>query len=409
MTQIQNRLGALLAVVALVGWVGVPSAKGQTPPEQAGQVELDPIQCWWKTDTPAVTVGGEFALTLTCAAVETSQIRVVPNRTELEPGSLALAPFEIVGGETFEDIVTGPFRYFQYEYTLRLVSDGYFGQDVPIPPLRVQYNIESVENEGTQGRDQAYLLPPLSMRILSLVPEDARDIRDASSDTFGDIENRLFRSTQEFVAAMVAFSFAGVLLALAVARVFVFYRARVPAVRTLPARVVLGGCLSELARLKGDVARDGWTPPLAGRALAALRVAGAVALGRPVAQTLTDASEDAHEGQLVVPLGLLRTRRALVSAGTTADTVGRRLALEGRKAPDARTKAMLEEIRDALVTFNAVRYGREFHPEAAELDRALDNGTLVVRRLRLARLWPLGLGGGSRAAAPRVGGVEWSS
>jgi hypothetical protein len=373
-----------------------------------GEIETDPIRCWWKTDRMSVYIAERFHLTLTCSVIETSTIRVVPNRIELEPGTLQLTPFELVGGQIFDDIVAPPWRYFQYQYDVRLVSDGFFGQDVEIPQLRVVYNIESVENDGAQGRDQAYLLPSLSVRVMSLVPPGADDIRDATTETFGAIAQRRFRSTQALVAAVVLFGFAAALFGLALLRIFGHYRARVPVVRKVPARTALGGCVAELGRLKADSTRDGWTPELAGRALAVFRLAGAVALGRPVAQAFVDAGEAAHEGQLAVRTGLLGTKHALVSGAATIGAINRRLAAAGRRLPDARTKAMLEEIRDSIAAFNVLRYGRGGVIDTTGLDRALDNGALAVRRLRWLKLWPTGLLAAPRAL-PRVGGVEWSS
>src|SRR5439155_14290104 len=93
------------------------------------------------------------------------------------------------------------------------------------------------------------------------------------------------------------------------------YRQRVPAAaRPLPARVVLGGCLRALSRVKDEVDRGGWTPELAGRALTAFRIAGAVALGRPVAQTIVDRKVPERLGQIVLPTGTWHRKRVLVSA-----------------------------------------------------------------------------------------------
>lgn len=410
------RTGVSLVLVAGLA-LGASPARAQDPDEPAivpldtgrpDEVETDPIRCWWKSDKLAVYVAEQFTLTLTCSVIETSTIRVVPNRVDLEPGTVQLSPFELVGGQIFEDVVAPPWRYFQYEYRVRLVSDGFFGQDVQIPPLQVVYNIESVENEGTQGRDQGYVLPALSVRVLSLVLPGADDIRDASTETFGAIEGRRFRSTQELVVATIFFGFAAALFGLALLRMFSHYRARVPVVRTLPARTVLGGCLAELARLKTDSTRDGWTPELAGRALAVFRLAGALALGRPIAQAIVDVDEPQREGQIAVKTGLLGNKRALVSGAATVSAIGRALSGPNASRLNPGTKVMLEEIRDSIVAFNSVRYGRNGQAETAELDRVLDNGVPIVRRLRWQRLWPLGLAMVARKI-PQVGGVEWSS
>jgi hypothetical protein len=372
---------------------------------QPGEVESVPIKCWWKTDKTTIQVGERFELTLTCGVVDTSRIKVVPKLEELEPGTVQLTPFEVMGGQHHDEIVASPWRYFQYQYTMRLVGDEFFGQDVNIPPLKVTYNIQSVQGGGTEGRDQTHLLPPMPIRVLSLVPRNASDIRDVSRETFADIEARRFRSTEELIAAGIFFGLAGLLIAVAVVKGIGQYRERVPVSRTLPTRAVLSGALREIGRVKSDVAREGWTNEHAGRALSIFRIAGAVALDQPVAQALVDMQVPGREGQLVLRKGLFRRRRALVSASTTADAITRELTNGNGIGPNARTKATLEDIRQLLQVFNAARYGRNGHMEPVELDRALENGTSALRRLLFAKLWPTRPATSNR---PTPLGGEWS-
>src|SRR6185436_4310781 len=58
-------------------------------------------------------------------------------------------------------------------YSVRLLSEGFFGQDIAIPSLNVTYNIQAAAGNGAQGRDQTYVLPPLPVRVAMLVPKDA--------------------------------------------------------------------------------------------------------------------------------------------------------------------------------------------------------------------------------------------
>jgi hypothetical protein len=149
-----------------------PAASAPTIAPRApkpGEVESDPIRCWWKADRTSVRVGEKFGLVLTCSVIETGPITVIPVLNQLEPGALSLTPFEVVSGVAHEDVVAAPWRYIQREYAVRLLSDGFFGQDVTIPALTVTYNLQE-RGSGSQGRDQQYILPPLPMRILSLVP-----------------------------------------------------------------------------------------------------------------------------------------------------------------------------------------------------------------------------------------------
>src|SRR5262245_45606988 len=136
-----------------------PAAPVTPPPRapKAGEVSSDPIRCWWKADRTAVRVGERFGLVLTCSVIETGPITVVPVLNQLEPGALSLTPFEVVNGRKRDDVLSPPWRYVQFEYELRLLSDGFFGQDVNIPALTVTYNLSSA-GTGQQGRDQQYNL-----------------------------------------------------------------------------------------------------------------------------------------------------------------------------------------------------------------------------------------------------------
>src|SRR5688572_23074469 len=278
-----QRILFVLLAAAVIG--AAPAAAQTKRAPRAGEVESDPIRCWWKADRSAIRVGERFTLVLTCGVIETSSIKVVPAVNQLEPGAVSLTPFEAVAGTRHEDVVVAPWRYIQFEYSMRLLSEGFFGQDVNIPSLTVTYNLQSPGAGNTEGRDQTYVLPPLPMRVLSIVPRNAADIRDASGQTFANVESRRNRATAEIVGASIAFAFAGVLAVLALVRLA--GRCRVGdarGVRPLPAATVLRGAMAALGSARRDAARDGWTPELMSRALAALRIAGAVALGRRVAQ-----------------------------------------------------------------------------------------------------------------------------
>jgi len=403
----RRRVGVMMMVLACGAWrstLVLAQAPARAP--APGEVASDPIKCWWKTDKNAVQVGERFTLALTCGVIEAGRITVVPDLKQLEPATIQLTPFEVIDGARHEDIQAPPWRYFEYEYVVRLIGEGFFGQDVDIPSINVMYNIQST-SAGIEGRDQMYALPALPIRIASLVPKKATDIQDASRETFGDIEARRFRATGELVAAGIFFGFAVVLVGLAVVRTVGRYRERVPVVaRPLPSGTVLGGCLRDIGRLKSDVAREGWTPELAGRALTMFRIAGAVALDRPVAQAVVDMNVPGREGQLVLRTGILRPKRALVSAPTTAEAVARQLG-NGNRA-GLRTQAMLEEIRDSLRVFNAARYSRNGHLDTTALDTTLEIGTSAIRRLRVTKRWPMRVAAAFAQSAAALRGTVWS-
>jgi hypothetical protein len=365
--------------------VAAPAASGAQAPRavraparapRANEVESDPIRCWWKTDRTSVRVGERFARVLTCVVIAASG---------LDGGAVQLTPFEVVSTTRRDDVVAPPWRYLQFEYAVRVLNDGFFGQDITIPALNVTYNIQA-PGGGTQGRDQTYVLPALPMRVLSIVPKAASDIRDASSQTFGDVEARRFRAQALSIGAIAAFAFAALLALLAVTRVARSLRKTVtPTTRTLDSAELLGASVRALRALQDDV-RGGWTGATARRGLSALRVAAAAALGRPVAQQESDAAAAVDDGQLSVKTGVIGRGRMLISAGVTSQSL--RTALERGPVPDAGARAALGRLVEALAAMNAAAYGRQEPTDRTDLDAALSDGLDAARQLRGRARWP---------------------
>jgi hypothetical protein len=382
-----------VAASATVALAQTP-AKAPALPPRPGQVQSDPIQCWWKTDRTSVRVGENFALTLTCGVIETGPITVVPALTQLEGGAIQLTPFEVVSATRRDDIVVPPVRYVQFEYAVRLLNDGYFGQDINIPAVTVTYNLKSAGTDDT-GRDQGYVLPALPMRILSLVPKAAGDIRDASALTFAEIESRRFYATAARVAAVIALVFAAVFAVLAVLRFAQRFTVRTPAAaRPVPAASLLAGCAATLKDVQRDARSSGWSPELARRALPAMRIAGASALGRPIAQQRVGADVASREGQVVVKTGALGLGRAVISAATTAPAIATALN-GGGSSHGGRARGAMTQLGESLQAFGRAAYGRQNGQngsgavDGAELDRAMENALEAVQRLRVGALWPM--------------------
>jgi hypothetical protein len=380
--------------------------KAFTQTRQPGDVEVDPIKCFWKTDRSTIIVGERFTVILTCGIIETDSIKAVPDFNQLEASTIGLQPFEVVKGVRHADVRNAPWRYIQYEYTVRLIAEGLFEKDIDLPAVKITYHIQSSIGGGSTGRDQTYQLPPMAMHVASMVPKKVTDIRDTTLSTFADIEARRVRSTGEFVAALIAFGFAVVLLGVAGVRVVGRYRVRTPAAeRQLGLGAVLSGCLREAGRVKAD-ALGGWTPELASRALTVLRIGGAVALDRPVAQSIVAAGVSPREGQLSLRKGLLGRRRSLVSTATTPGTISRSLASTNGHAPNAQTEAMLREFEESLGVLSRARYSRDGRMEGSVLDTAFENGVAALRKLRMANTWPMRMIRSLTRSATEIG---WSS
>ena len=307
-------------------------------------VEVEPITCWWRTSTSAVRTGESFGLTLTCAVVETEANKVVADFSKLDPTVVQLPPFEVLGGTHAGDLVTPGKRFFQYDYRLRLIAEDAFGNDVAIPPLEISYSIESKVQGGdtTKGREQSYSLPRATVRLISLVPDDTSDIREAPAAMFTGIENRESRANLMQTVAWVLFGLAAVL---AFVMLIGMVRRKTPKSATLAAhlgpRTILGAVSKELDEVQ-RASRGGWTPELVGRALAGLRIAGAYATRRAVGQRPALPGEQPQEGVIVVrPFG---RGQVFVSGAATTETAAFANAPGG--------------LSEALKALTVARYGR---------------------------------------------------
>src|SRR5437764_492619 len=82
--------------------------KAFTQTRRPGDVEVDPIKCFWKTDRSTVIVGERFTVVLTCGIIDTDQIKAVPDFNQLEGTTIGLQPFEVVKSVRHEDVKNAP-------------------------------------------------------------------------------------------------------------------------------------------------------------------------------------------------------------------------------------------------------------------------------------------------------------
>jgi hypothetical protein len=364
-----TRAGLFLAAVVLTP----AAAPAQTTAKPPVEVAVSPIECWWKTDRSAIRVGEQFQLTLTCAVLDTDKVKVVVDESSLAPSALHLVPFEIVSGQRFRDIRNSPRRFFQYQYVMRVLGEDFFDKEVSLPRLQITYRVQNMLNSGPAiaGREAQYSLRPVPIRVLSLVPNAAADIRDTPPETFGDVDTRLFQSNILLIGAGVGLALALLLLVVVTVRTTVKHRAASAVKkRAVSPTLVLRAASRELAAVKSAAQSDGWNGELAGRAAAALRLAGAIALRRPVSQREALRGAAPSEGQIAIRHGL-RGRKIVLSSAVTSD------ALNGPAA-----NAIWSGISQTLGVFTAVRYSKNGTPDATALDTALAEGQDLVRRLR---------------------------
>jgi hypothetical protein len=217
--------------------------------------------------------------------------------------------------------------------------------------------------------------------VLSLVPAGTADIRDTPVETFGDVEARLFRSNLLLILAAVAFVLAGLMAVMLLARAAV-KRHATTATRQRPVSpgAVLRAASRELGAVQSESQSGGWNSDLAGRAAAALRLAGAIALSRPITRIDVDRDTPPSEGQVgAAPgLGSLRGKRTMLSASVTPDTTAR------NSKPSAASESW-RSLSQTLGIFTAVRYSRDGGIDGTALDAALSDARDAVKRLRLTQ------------------------
>jgi len=352
-------------------------------PGDVTNVEVDPIRCWWRTSTGSIRTGENFNLSLTCATLDTEAVQVVPDESRLGAAVIAMAPFEVVGGSHPADIRSGQRRFFQYQYTLRIINPDMIGRDVRIPDLAIHFRVNSriAQNASLQGRDLVYLLPVQSVKVTSMVPGDAPDIRDAAGEDFGVAENLGFRASVLEIVAMTAVALGVLMVILVLVGLARRSGARTPASqRMLPTWKIVRTARQALASVQRDREQQGWTAEHVGRAIAATRIVAAVALGRTVTQRLADPASTATEGRLVTA-GRFRSKARVLSSPVTVHDLS--------SPSNARTsdQPTLDALKDALATFSAPQYGREASMDAGALDRALTGAGDAASRVSRDHSW----------------------
>lgn len=371
-----------MKVLALTLLLAMPAAAQSTE-----TAEVAPIECWWRTSANSARVGQLFRVILTCSVLETTSTTVVPDQSRLDPSVLQLPPFEVISGFQAADLRTPSRRFFQYEYTLRYIGED-FGRDLALPQLPVSYRVQSRVDRNAaaiEGRDRQYFLPAQMIRIESLVPANARDIRDRPPDTFRDIEQRRFRAKVLHIIGLSLMVVSGAILVWGL----VTYISRRRAKTTQRVRFASDGAvLREVGRQLQDVRRsrlsDGWTADLAARALATLRIAGAYAVSGHATQSPLTRGAGPAEGQIAVRPPFQPGKAAVVSGSVTAQTVAREM--RRRESMNGRPAAALVDLHQALQQFSTAAYGH-VSPSEEALDEAMAGGERAVSAVRREHHW----------------------
>jgi hypothetical protein len=377
---------ALLALTLVLGLL-TPGRAGAQQAASSQPVELEPIACFWRTSADAVRIGELFSLVLTCGVLDTQATTVVPDQSKLDPSVLQLQPFEVRGGTQAPEVRTAARRFFQYEYALRYVGEE-TGKDLQLPALTLTYRVQShvqQDSAAIESRERQYILPAHTIRVLSLVPAQARDVREAAPVTLAEIDARRFRASALRIAAVALYATAAIVALWGLVRVA---RGRRTATRVTARHAsdaaILGSVARELAEVRRARTGEGWTDVLAARALAALRVGASYQAGLPVPQT---PSSDAPllSGQFEVISGFPVRRRTVVSGAATAvNMAGLRERASARHPVDLERVDALEQ---ALAAFSSAAYGRGSNTASDRLDDALTAADRAVASLRREHSW----------------------
>jgi hypothetical protein len=348
---------------------------------------VDPIRCWWRTSAGAVAIGETFTASLTCAVRDEETTRVTLDESRLGAAVIQLAPFEVLGGSHPGDLRSATHRFAQYHYTVRIIDRDVIGHDASFPNLQLNYKVQTrVGPDTVDGRDRVYLVPGRAVRVLSLVPADADDIRDSRAESFSTVETLRFRGRALRIVALALAALGVLMLAPAAFRLARGTGRRAHAADRVENRAVVADANRVLTRIEAERAA-GWTHKLAAEAAGATRVVAACALDRRLSQQPLVRGVAASEGRLAVRRGWLRRAHVSVASAVTASDLDRALDALPLTTP-APTRQVLEDLRLALARMTVAIYGRGGELDAAALDESLRAATRAADALHRRHRWP---------------------
>ena len=359
-------------------------------PDGVAGASHEPLECWWRTTVSAIRVGEPFGLVLTCAAVQTDSLTVAVDRGRLDAKAIELPPFEVLSGTTAPDLRNGDRIFFQNEYTLRFVNDAFFNQDIPLPSLTIIYRLQTRvgTQAATEGMEQRFTMPHGALRVVSLVPASATDIRDASATTFAEVYALGSRGRVVRVVGMSLTALGGLILLAGIVRT-VAARSAAPSTRSVLASnsALLRGVARELDNVEHARDQDGWSGDLAARALAAGRIVAEIAVVGAVSQQTGD-GRAASSGALLLKRRWPSSEAVLFSASMTPKALGVELA---RRSDRQAAAADLQPLHQALSEFTKVAYGDgdQHALDGPSLDSSLATVRRLARRLTIEHVWPV--------------------
>ena len=268
--------------------------------------------------------------------------------------------------------------FFSTEYQLRIISRDAIGHDVNIPPLPISYRIHSRVGAAAtlEGRDLSYVMPMMPIKVLSLVPADAADIRDASEASLGAVDSLRFRAS---LFRVLTLAFAALATAMAVLALVPLSRSRAASGGDergrIPDRTIVDGAAGELRSLQSRTAAEGWNDETVARALASMRLIAAAAIDQAISQKPLRSDGVVPDGRLLVRHGFLRKTLATVSSAATADDMARAQSTDGSSTT---RQQQLEGLRSGLLALTTALYRQEPVRDPPALDEAVRHAIAVA-------------------------------
>ena len=140
-------------------------------------VEVDPVTCWWRTSMPSVRVGETVRAHADLLGARDRCARGGDRSVAAGHGGGAVPAVRGRSAARRAPTTSPPAAASCSTNTLlRLITEDVVRPDVPSRRWRspIASRAASQQDAAVQGREQTYVLPPLTMRVASLVPDDAR-------------------------------------------------------------------------------------------------------------------------------------------------------------------------------------------------------------------------------------------
>lgn len=355
------------------------------------KTEADPIRCWWQSGVTSVRVGEEFDVVLTCQVIESDKLKVALDTNKLGPEAVSFAPYRALNKTDREDLLKGEHRFFQYHYILKIISEDYFGKEAPLPALEITYRLEKKLNKDAEfikGKEQKYKLPALPIKIQSLVPREANDIRDTKLWFFGLVKSRTQKARLAFVAAVFVAAISVIIFLVPFMKMLILlFSAKRPVKQIFSQRSIIKKLARELIQIEEAKNETGWDQKLLDRLLSVFRICGELTKIHPeVIQTYFEPELGMLGGFLNFhkfrfERNWIRVRQVVIYSSITPQELMGSIKFYNF--------AQMVDFLNAFEKLNEIQFSPAQDIDKAGLNDILTVGRKVVSLLKIYYLWPI--------------------